>query len=213
MIVKVCGITTAEDARAAVDAGASALGFNFWQRSPRYLNPEAAVEVLAVVPKSVWKVGVFVDETAENVAALAKQLSLDVVQLHGSAQGPANLRIWRAKNVNDDFDLTQIPGGAEAFLFDAPAGERHGGTGQSFDWTKLAGVRYKFLLAGGLDASNVGEAIQRLHPWGVDACSRLESAPGKKDHAKMTAFVERALAEAKGMPRPSDAEVELHAKF
>jgi len=197
MIVKICGVTNVEDARAAVEAGASAIGFNFWPKSPRYLPPEDAPAVLAAVPKSVWKVGVFVDEPAERVAAIARELGLDVVQLHGTSQAPANFRIWRAKNVNDDFDLTQIPGGAEAFLFDAPAGERHGGTGQSFDWDKLKGVRYKFLLAGGLDASNVGEAIRRLHPWGVDACSRLESAPGKKDHARMKAFIERALAEAK----------------
>jgi phosphoribosylanthranilate isomerase len=197
MIVKICGITNVEDAHAAVEAGASAIGFNFWPRSPRHLEPEAAPAVLAAVPKSVWKVGVFVDEPAENVTRIARELGLDVVQLHGSAQAPASLRIWRAKNVNDDFDLNQIPGGAEAFLFDAPAGERHGGTGTVFDWTKLEGVRYKFLLAGGLDGSNVGEAIRRLRPWGVDACSRLESAPGKKDHALMKTFIDRALAEAK----------------
>jgi phosphoribosylanthranilate isomerase len=197
MIVKICGITTVEDAQAAVDAGASAIGFNFWPKSPRYLAPEAAAPVLAVVPKSVLKVGVFVDEPADNVARIAKDLGLDVVQLHGTSQAPANLRIWRAKNVNDDFDLTQIPGGAEAFLFDAPAGERHGGTGQSFDWTKLQGVRYKFLLAGGLDGSNVGDAIRRLHPWGVDACSRLESSPGKKDHARMKAFIDVAVSATK----------------
>ena len=197
MIVKICGITHAEDAHAAVEAGASAIGFNFWPRSPRYLAPEAAPAVLAAVPKSVWKVGVFVDEPAENVTRIARELGLDVVQLHGSSQAPASLRIWRAQNVNDDFDLSQIPGGAEAFLFDAPAGEHHGGTGMVFDWAKLEGVRYKFLLAGGLDGSNVGEAIRRLRPWGVDACSRLESAPGKKDHSLMKAFIDRALAEAK----------------
>ncbi len=197
MIIKVCGITTVEDVHAAVNAGASALGFNFWPRSPRYLNPELAGPVLSAVPKSVWKVGVFVDESADEVSRIAKHLALDVVQLHGSSQAPANLRIWRAKNVADDFDLDQLAGGAEAFLFDGPAGDRHGGTGQRFDWNKLEGVQYKFLLAGGLDASNVGEAIRRLHPWGVDACSRLESEPGKKDHVRMAAFIERALAEAK----------------
>jgi phosphoribosylanthranilate isomerase len=197
MIIKICGITTAEDAQAAVDDGASALGFNFWPRSPRYLVPEAAPAVLASVPKSVLKVGVFVDESAETVAAVAKQLGLDVVQLHGSAQAPANLRTWRAKNVQEDFDLTQLAGGAEAYLFDAPAGDRHGGTGRRFDWGKLAGVRYKFLVAGGLDASNVGEAIEQLHPWGVDACSRLESSPGRKDHALVTAFIKQALASGK----------------
>ena len=197
MIVKICGVTTADDARAAVDLGASAIGFNFWPGSPRYLAPEDAGDALAAVPKSVWKVGVFVDEPAERVAAIARELALDVVQLHGTAQAPSSLRIWRAKNVNDEFDLTQIPGGAEAFLFDAPAGARHGGTGQRFDWSRLEGVQYKFLLAGGLDASNVGEAIRHLHPWGVDACSRLESSPGKKDHASMKAFIEQALAAAK----------------
>jgi phosphoribosylanthranilate isomerase len=197
MIVKICGITNADDARAAVEAGASAIGLNFWPKSPRYIAPADARAVLAAVPKSVWKVGVFVDEPAESVTRIARDLGLDVVQLHGSSQAPASLRIWRAKNVNDDFELAQIPGGAEAFLFDAPAGDRHGGTGKIFDWAKLEGVRYKFLLAGGLDASNVGDAIRRLRPWGVDACSKLESSPGKKDHMLMKTFIDRALAEAK----------------
>jgi phosphoribosylanthranilate isomerase len=196
MIVKICGITNREDAEAAIAAGAAALGFNFWPGSPRYVTLDAAAELMEIVPKTVWKVGVFVDETALRVHEIAHRLELDVVQLHGSSAAPAGFRVWRARGVDDRFDVAQLGGGVEAFLLDAPAGGRHGGTGRTFDWSKIRNPIYKIILAGGLDASNVGGAISMVKPWGVDACSRLESAPGKKDHAKMAAFCRAALRAA-----------------
>lgn len=196
MMVKICGITNREDALAAIEGGAAALGFNFWPRSPRYVPPERAAELLGGLPGGFWKVGVFVDEPAERVAWLAGELGLDVVQLHGDAEAPAGLRVWRAIPVDAAFRaelLDRYP--AEAFLLDAPAGAQIGGTGRTFDWRRAAGLKHRIILAGGLDADNVREAIRTARPWGVDACSRLESAPGKKDHRKMAAFLKAALEE------------------
>lgn len=196
MTVKICGITNRDDALAAVEGGAAALGFNFWPRSPRFIPPEQAAELLADLPRHVWKVGVFVSEPPETVSALAAHLALDVVQLHGEAAWPAGIRVWKAVAVDPGFraeDLERYD--AEAFLLDAPGGALHGGTGRTFDWQRVAGLRRKIVLAGGLDAGNVREAIRTVRPWGVDACSRLESAPGKKDHRKMAAFLKAALEE------------------
>jgi phosphoribosylanthranilate isomerase len=194
MIVKICGITNLEDALAAVEGGAAALGFNFWPRSPRYIAPERAAEIGAALPAGVWKAGVFVNEPrAPEIARLA---ALDIVQLHGDElpdDYPAGFRVWKAARVEAGFDLSAWDGcPAEALLLDGPAGMLYGGAGASFDW-RLAHGGKKIVLAGGLDASNVRPAIEQARPWGVDACSRLESAPGKKDRRKMAAFLKAAL--------------------
>ncbi len=194
MMVKICGITNLEDARAAVEGGASALGFNFWPRSPRYIAPERAAELVAALPRSVWKAGVFVNEP--RAGDIAREAGLDIVQLHGDEtpeQYPASVRVWKAVRVDGAFDLAawaDCP--AEALLLDGPAGALYGGAGAAFDWTRARGAR-RIVLAGGLDHTNVRAAIEAVHPWGVDACSRLESAPGKKDHRKLAAFLEAAL--------------------
>lgn len=194
MMVKICGITNRGDALAAVDGGASALGFNFYPASPRYIAPEIARDILAKLPAEVVKVGVFVNAAAESVTSLAGQLGLDVVQLHGeSVEIPAGLRVWRAVAVAPDFDLAsldELP--AEAFLLDAPSGSAYGGTGRSFDWSLARGARRQVIIAGGLDESNVRRAIEEARPWGVDACSRLESAPGRKDQRRMAEFLKAA---------------------
>jgi len=139
-------------------------------------------------------VGVFAKEPAARVAALAGEIGLDIVQLHGeSPEFPAGLRVWRALPVAPGFDaacLDRIPG--EAFLLDAPSGALHGGTGRSFDWALARGARRPVILAGGLDEMNVRRAIEEARPWGVDACSRLESAPGRKDHFRMAKFLKAA---------------------
>ncbi len=193
MIVKICGITNPEDLKIAVEAGANALGFNFFPRSPRYVTPEQAAALARQVPAGVLKVGVFVNESAERIEAVARQAGLDVAQLHGECGAPAGLRIWRAVAVGPDFDPASLPAaGAEALLLDAPAGSLYGGTGRTFDWSRAEGLGVKFVLAGGLGPDNVAEAVRRLRPWGVDACSRLESAPGRKDPEKVRAFVRAA---------------------
>jgi phosphoribosylanthranilate isomerase len=192
MMVKICGITNLEDALAAVEGGASALGFNFWPGSPRHVAPENARALVAKLPAGVCKVGVFVDEAPETVAAVAREVGLDVAQLHGhetASNFPPGVRVWKAIRIGGHFDragLDQYP--AEALLLDGTA------NGVSFEWTLAAGIPKKVIVAGGLDASNVSKAIEQARPWGVDACSRLESTPGKKDHVKMTQFLKAALS-------------------
>ena len=192
MMVKICGITNLEDARAAIEGGAQALGFNFWPGSPRYIAPEAARAITTELPAHVCKVGVFVDEKPEKVAAIARRAGLDVVQLHGQETGsdfPDRLRVWKAIRMGASFDPTvlgQYP--AEALLLDGAA------NGVAFDWTLAAGIEGKVIVAGGLDSTNVGQAIAQARPWGVDACSRLETIPGKKDRIKMAQFLKAALS-------------------
>ena len=194
-LVKVCGITNAADARAAVEAGAGALGFNFYSKSPRYLSAIDAAAITAVVPAGILKVGVFVNESPARVAEIVREAGLDVAQLHGDEGAdsvPPGVRVWKAFRVNETFALEQLERfPAEAFLLDAPT-EMYGGSGHTFDWTRARGVAGRILLAGGLDETNVREAIAVARPWGVDACSRLESAPGKKDHGRMARFIAAA---------------------
>ncbi len=191
MMVKICGITNVEDALAAIEGGAAALGFNFWPRSPRYLAPEAARKIIERLPATVWKAGVFVDESAGAVAEAVHEAGLDIAQLHGretATDFPAGVRVWKAVRIGASFDAAMLDGySAEAVLLDGPA------NGVPFDWTLAAGASKKVIIAGGLDADNVGRAIEQARPWGVDACSRIESAPGKKDHRKMAEFLKAAL--------------------
>jgi phosphoribosylanthranilate isomerase len=190
MIVKICGITNQEDATAAVAGGATAIGFNFYRRSPRYLAPERAAGIQSA--PGIRRVGVFVDETRERVEEIARIARLDVAQLHGAetpADYPASTAVWKAVRVGETFDPSpwrDCP--AEALLLDGPA------SGIAFDWRLAVPALKPLILAGGLDASNVAAAIALAHPWGVDACSLIESAPGRKDHRKMNDFLEAARA-------------------
>lgn len=193
MIVKICGVTNSEDAAAALDAGASAIGFNFYARSPRYIAPERAA---AIATPGARRIGVFVNERPARVEEIARIAALDTVQLHGEATAhPRALTVWRTAQVTAGFSLPEVEG-AEALLLDGPAGELYGGAGRSFDWRLVHAADLRIVIAGGLDASNVAQAIAIARPWGVDACSRLESAPGKKDHMKMQAFIRAALEAA-----------------
>jgi len=196
MILKICGITNQEDASAAIAAGANAVGFNFYPRSPRYIAPETAARIATAA--GIRRVGVFVNESPARVEAVARAAALDTAQLHGDEQPadyPAALAVWKAARVAAGFDLTiyrDCP--AEALLLDGPAGQLYGGSGQTFDWSVASAAALRIILAGGLDASNVARAVALAHPWGVDACSRIESAPGKKDHTKMNEFLQAAKA-------------------
>ena len=192
-IVKICGVTTKADAQAALDAGANALGFNFWPKSKRYIPVAQAAEIAADLLGSYLRVGVFVNPSEDELLSAAAAVPLDVLQLHGrNAKLPAGAtyRIWQA-----------VPGGSqiekdsrvEAYLLDSVTPE-HGGSGKTFDWSLAAGLEQRAIIAGGLDSGNVAEAIQIACPWGVDACSRIERAPGLKDHLRMRAFIEAALA-------------------
>jgi phosphoribosylanthranilate isomerase len=200
MIVKICGITLAEDAAAAIEAGATAIGFNFYPRSPRFITPEDAAEIATA---GVRRVGVFVNESPAQVAEIARIAGLDTVQLHGkedAAEYPAQFSIWKASQVTAAFQFApDAAAGAEAVLLDGPAGELYGGAGRTFDWNLARAAAVRIVVAGGLSADNVAEAIAIARPWGVDACSRIESAPGIKDHVKMQAFIHAALEAANSL--------------
>jgi phosphoribosylanthranilate isomerase len=193
MMVKICGITNREDALAAIEGGAAALGFNFFPRSPRYIDPARAAAIAKGL--DALKVGVFVNESPARIADIARQVGLDVAQLHGSeteADYPHGMRVWKVARVDENFRVSDLEAlAAEAFLLDSPGG---GGTGRTFDWSRAAGSTRRIILAGGLDAGNVKRAISAARPWGVDVCSRIESAPGRKDHVKMAQFLKEATS-------------------
>jgi phosphoribosylanthranilate isomerase len=191
MMVKICGITNREDALAAIDDGAAALGFNFCPASPRYIQPDEAADIAAGLPSGTWKVGVFVDEPADAVLRTAGQVGLDIAQLHGSEtpeQYPRGIRVWKAIRVAGQAFSLPTASRAEAVLLDGPA------SGHAFDWARVPPGVAKLILAGGLHAGNVRQAIAEVHPWGVDACSQIELSPGRKDRLKMAAFLKAALA-------------------
>ncbi|HUG52634.1 MAG TPA: indole-3-glycerol phosphate synthase TrpC [Vicinamibacteria bacterium] len=204
--VKVCGITSLDDARTAVEAGADAVGFVFWPKSPRAVDPDTARAIAAALPPFVLRVGVFVDETPERMRRIADEVGLDMVQLHGS-EPPADVlraprRAVKAVRVGPGFRpeaALRYDGAAAGLLLDT-RGEGDGppgGTGRPFDWSQARPVRAgtSFLvLAGGLTPDNVGEAIAAVRPDAVDVSSGVESAPGRKDPAKVRAFVDAVRA-------------------
>ena len=200
-IIKVCGITRVEDALYAAREGATAIGINFYPGSPRYVDFGRGAILSSVVPRTVLKVGVFVDEMADRIIEIARAVGLDVVQLHGSetpydCELLAPLRVWKALRVGEGWTpevLRDYP--CEAFLLDTAAGNGAlGGTGHTFPWgvARRAAQYGKIIIAGGLDASNVEEAIRIAAPWGVDASSHLERSPGVKDPEKVKAYLQNA---------------------
>jgi phosphoribosylanthranilate isomerase len=205
LFVKVCGITRPEDARLAADAGADAVGFVFWPQSPRCVDALRARDIGDALPAEVVRVGVFVDAAPEEMARIAEEARLDVLQLHGD-EPPEALpglprRAWKAVRVGPGFvpaDALRYEGRAAGLLLDTRSAEAPGGTGRSFDWALAAGVRLRasfLILAGGLDPFNVGAAIRAVRPDGVDVSSGVELEPGCKDPEKVRAFL-RAAREA-----------------
>jgi phosphoribosylanthranilate isomerase len=190
MMVKICGITNLEDALAAVEAGASAIGFNFYRESPRYVSYTGAAMIAKAVPASVWRVGVFVNESSTTIAKIVIDAGLDVAQLHGTSD-VRGMRVWRA--VPSDVELKAPLADVEAVLIDTPSQQMSGGTGKTWNWSQAPRLTNKIIIAGGLDADNVRTAIEQAQPWGVDACSRIEKSPGLKDHDKMRRFIAAAL--------------------
>jgi phosphoribosylanthranilate isomerase len=192
MILKVCGITNQDDAAAAVDGGATAIGFNFYMPSPRFIAAEVAANI--VTPPDVRRVGVFVNEPPARIEEIARVARLDVVQLHGDER-TAGFRVpaWKAVRVGAGFRFDSYEGfPAEALLLDGPAAQLYGGAGHTFEWKVAASSAWRIIIAGGLDGSNVARAIELARPWGVDACSKIESTPGKKDHKKMLEYLQAA---------------------
>jgi phosphoribosylanthranilate isomerase len=196
--IKVCGITNIEDARTAAEAGADAIGLVFAE-SPRKVGVEEAREVAAALPEDILKVGVFVNEEPGEVVRIAREVGLDYVQLHGD-EGPedvtaargSGVKVIKALRVRDAADLAEIEGyGADLYLLDAYSEKARGGTGTRFDWglAKSLKGRANILISGGLGPENVRDAVSFFEPWGVDASSSLESAPGKKDRDRVRRFV------------------------
>ena len=206
--VKICGITNGRDARAACELGAYALGFNFYEKSPRAVSPAEAWKVRRNLPAAVQAVGVFVNWKPTVVVALAKSLQLSAVQLHGdesprdAASCAKTLPVIKAFRVTAGFSLTELGKfrAVSEFLLDAARAGQYGGTGRIADWTlaRRAATRRPIILAGGLTPENVGDAIRSVRPYAVDVASGVESRAGKKDHGKMREFfaeVERANRE------------------
>jgi phosphoribosylanthranilate isomerase len=195
--VKICGIRTVEEAQAALDAGADALGFNFWPSSPRYIKPSAAREVIKALPPIVCKVGVFVNEEANRIVDIASAAGLGAVQLHGDeapefCERLGSIKTIKAIRVGQDFDLRVIEKyRVSMVLLDSSIEGRYGGTGQRFDWRiaieakRLAPI----ILAGGLTTLNVWDAITHVRPSAIDVCSGVEAEPGRKDLNKLRAFM------------------------
>ena len=200
VFVKICGITSAQDARLAVLAGADALGFVFWAQSPRFVTPEAAAAIAAQVPPFVTRVGVFAGAPRDEIVRTAEVAGLDVLQVHGD-ETPEALRALprrtlKAFRVGPGFRREDTQAYADAgigLLLDAKSNDRPGGTGLTFDWTLASGLRERvpfLVLAGGLGPDNVGEGVALVNPHAVDVSSGVESSPGRKDEAKLRAFVE-----------------------
>jgi phosphoribosylanthranilate isomerase len=210
--VKICGVRSLDEARAAVEAGADALGFNFWPESPRYIEAKDARGVIASLPPFISKVGVFVNEEAGRIVGTATSAGVDAVQLHGDetpdfcsrlrlADRFKAVTLIKAVRVETEADLEGIwlyP--VSAILLDSKIKGDYGGTGRRFNWElaiKASGL-VPLILAGGLRIENVREAITSVRPFAIDVCSGVESSPGSKDPDKIRAFmaeVERANRE------------------
>jgi phosphoribosylanthranilate isomerase len=202
--VKICGITRLEDAQAAVDAGADALGFVFYPPSPRYVTPEQAEQIVQTLPPFVTTVGLFVDAALDIINDTAARCGLDRIQLHGR-ETPEYCRqvtrpVIKAVRIKDAASLAHVPDyKVSAYLLDTYVeGALPGGTGASFSW-ELAARAKPFgpvILAGGLTPENVEVAIVQTRPYGVDVSTGVERAPGIKDHQKVREFIARAKAAA-----------------
>lgn len=202
--VKICGITNLEDALASVKFGADAIGFNFYAKSPRYISPESAREIIKQLAADVLKVGVFVNEELDKIVEIASIANLDAIQLHGEETSElatqlkvkSGLRIIKAFRVSPEFkpgDILEYD--VDAILLDAHSPNEHGGTGETFDWAVarlVSDTVSKLYLAGGLSPENVGRATKSVEPYAVDACSCLEISKGVKDHEKLRRFIANA---------------------
>ncbi len=197
--VKICGITNLADAKLAVELGADALGFNFYEKSVRNISPADAYRIIQKLPEKIEAAGVFVNWSPEAIIALARAVDLDTVQLHGdepaaTARKLANyFQVTKAMRVGKGFRLSQLKpfqSAVRAFLFDADKSGQFGGTGQRTDWiiARRAARTHDIILAGGLTPENVAESILTVRPYAVDVASGVESRPGKNDRAKLRQF-------------------------
>jgi phosphoribosylanthranilate isomerase len=197
--IKVCGVTNPEDARDAVLLGADAIGLNFYEKSPRALEASAAAAIIDSLPAFVNVVGVFVNHPdPQSLEDFAVSLGLHAVQLHGNETPDYcsmihRVKVIKALRVDSNFRVESLRNyGSRMFLLDACSGNQYGGSGQVFEWSRAYGANAfgSIVIAGGLNAENVGEAIVRLHPFAVDVSSGVESSSRKKHYDKMRRFIE-----------------------
>lgn len=201
-LVKICGITNLEDALVSVEAGAYALGFNFYSGSSRCIEPRVARAIIDQLPTNVLSVGVFVNEAMpESVARLADEAGVGAIQLHGDESPDycvalKDRYLIKAIRIDSGFSPARaLEYETQAILLDAFSSEAYGGTGKRIDWLLARKTRElvpKLFLAGGLSPENVAEAITKVDPYAVDACSCLESSPRRKDAARVRAFLAAA---------------------
>jgi phosphoribosylanthranilate isomerase len=199
--VKICGITNLEDAQVAANAGCDALGFIFFKKSPRYISPEKARQIIKQLPARVVKIGVFANAKEKTIKQVARFCHLQMLQFHGN-ESPEfcrkfkNYKIIKTFRIKNILDLRKaLRYKPFAFLFDTFSKKKLGGTGKSFNWqlvSRLEKIKQPIFLAGGLNAKNVEAAIKTVHPAWVDASSSLEARPGKKDLQKVKSFVQAA---------------------
>jgi phosphoribosylanthranilate isomerase len=195
--VKICGITNYQDAVTAVDMGADILGFNFYPKSPRYIAPAKAAEIIRKLPAFIDTAGVFVNESVEHIHETKNLCQLDWVQLHGDEDPEFcrqflsdNVKIMKAIRVKSQADVEKADGFfTDAVLLDAFDPEKYGGTGITFDWNIIGHISKRIFLAGGIKPDNAAEAVE-LGVYGIDVCSGIEAEPGKKDHKKMKKLFE-----------------------
>ena len=198
--VKICGITNQPDALAAAEAGADALGFVFYESSPRSITVEAAADIIRTLPPFLVKVGVFVNASEDLVYRAIAQCGLNLLQFHGDEPPEYCLQFglmsMKAFRIRDQQSLQALPAyNTDAWLLDAYSPERVGGTGENFNWDlaiEAQELGRLIFLAGGLTPVNVAEAVRRVRPYAVDVSTGVEAAPGRKDHEKVRAFIRAA---------------------
>lgn len=199
--VKICGITNYDDASMAADLGADALGFIF-ASSPRKIDTDRAMEIIKKLPPFVKSVGVFVNENIKKVIDISEYCGLDIIQLHGDESPeicrrlmPRAIKALRIKNDSSiPENYSEYRGNIKAFLLDTYSDKLAGGTGKTFNWdmaVKMKTLGVPIILAGGLNPSNIEEAIQKVNPYGIDVGSGVEEKPGKKDHSLMKELFDR----------------------
>jgi phosphoribosylanthranilate isomerase len=197
MKIKICGITNIEDALAAESFGADAVGFIFYKKSKRYVTPEQAGYIIKALSPFTTKVGVFVNESFENINKISRQTGINVVQLHGDESPDIiksiSLPVIRAFRVDDNFDYNKLNQYQEySILLDAYSENNYGGTGNKFNWEKIPSeMKNKIILAGGITSDNIAFIYKNINPAAVDLSSSLEITPGTKDKKKMKKFFKK----------------------
>lgn len=197
--IKICGITNLEDALNSVKAGCNALGFVFYRKSPRYITPKKAVQIIKDIPAHILKIGVFVNAKEKTIKRIARLCNLDMLQFHGN-ESPEfcerfkGYKIIKAFRVKDRIKLENLLNyKIFAYLFDTFVKSKLGGTGRKFNWARvrhLKGLRKPIFLSGGINTKNVTKAIKQVRPDWLDVSTSVEIKPGKKDHRKVKKFIQ-----------------------